>query len=392
MSTRLGWWSMVEHGGTWLNTTGLVEYCGLHRVRRAVRAVGGQTKECRVQQQKRHKRARGSRWESSPDPHKTTRGSGDPLEDNKFCFLDDIVMFTSSISRVSIRRLSEVSTLRRPAVARHWSRSGHQRVKVEHSSAQLIDDAFFTLLRWSWPSFLLVMCGGYTLCTLLFAVLLLAEDRPISSTDSDGIDADTTFGDAFYFSVQTFSTIGFGTLSPTTVWGDAVVTIESFISLVMITLGAGLLFARVSRPRARVAFSNCCTVTEVNGMRYLILRLVNERSKSHLLDVTAKLSALVPPAANSEGSALGLRGVIEPLHLERNNYPILASSWQLIHRIDEHSPLHGITAETASHRMLQLFVLLVGTDEVYVSAAPELPRRSPAMLVKAPACARARNA
>ena len=135
-------------------------------------------------------------------------------------------------------------------------------------------DLYHHLLTLPWSTFLLGLAAVYLGLNVVFALLYQLGDGAISNA-RPGV-----FVDAFFFSVETLSTIGYGQMSPATLYGNIVMTVEAMFGLGLIAVAAGLMFARFSRPTARVMFSKVAVVTEHNGVPTLSLRLANERRKS----------------------------------------------------------------------------------------------------------------
>ena len=134
-----------------------------------------------------------------------------------------------------------------------------------------LGDLYHQLLTLPWWAFLFGLAIVYLGLNVLFALLYLLGDGAIASAHP-GI-----FSDAFFFSVETISTIGYGQMSPATLYGNIVMTLEAMVGLTLLAVSAGLVLARFSRPMARVMFSKVAVITPYNGVQTLSLRLANER-------------------------------------------------------------------------------------------------------------------
>src|SRR6516165_5574770 len=139
--------------------------------------------------------------------------------------------------------------------------------------------------------------------------------------------------------VETISTIGYGQMSPATLYGNLVMTVEAMFGLALIAVAAGLMFARFSRPTARVMFSKVTVVTEYNGVPTLSLRLANQR-RNQILEAQVSV-ALVRDEHTTEGE--WIRRFYD-LQLARQRSSIFAMTFTVMHPIDQTSPF--------SHEML----------------------------------------
>jgi inward rectifier potassium channel len=146
-----------------------------------------------------------------------------------------------------------------------------------------LGDLYHHLLTLRWWAFLLGLAAVYLSLNVIFAVLYLIGDGAIANA-RPGV-----FADAFFFSVETISTIGYGQLSPATLYGHIVMTGEALVGLMLIAVAAGLMFARFSRPVARVVFSNVAVVAPYNGVPTLTLRLANQR-RNEILEAQVSVS------------------------------------------------------------------------------------------------------
>lgn len=215
-------------------------------------------------------------------------------------------------------------------------------------------DSYHLLLRMSWPNLLLMIVAAYLLANAIFALLYIAGGDGITGARPG------SFWDAFLFSVQTVSTIGYGGMKPTGVWVNAVVTVEALLGLLSFAVVAGLVFARFSRPTARVLFSNVAAVGRFAGQRALMIRMANERG-NHVIDAHVKLS-LLRDEVTQEGVAMR---AFHDLPLRRDIVPLFGLTWTAIHLIDERSPLAGATPEEIVARHVEIIAVMVGTDETF---------------------------
>ena len=213
-------------------------------------------------------------------------------------------------------------------------------------------DMYHRALTVSWPRFLLVAALVYLLANGIFALAFLAQPGSIANARPG------SFLDAFFFSVQTFGTIGYGVMSPATTWANTVMTVETLVGIMLVALTTGVMFARVSRPTARVLFSKVAVVTDWEGVPTLMVRMGNERI-GQIVQAEVTMS-VVRNERTREGH--GLRRFYD-LKLERTRTPVFAMSFQAMHRIDATSPLYGMTHDDLETTEAELVVTVTGMDE-----------------------------
>jgi inward rectifier potassium channel len=205
----------------------------------------------------------------------------------------------------------------------------------------------------TWPAFI----GGAVLVFIafnaIFAVFYWIGDQPISSV------AGGAYIDYLYFSIETLSTAGYGDMHPQTHYGHFVAAVELFTGIFSMSLMTGLIFARFSRPNARLMFADNPVISNHDGQTTLMIRLANERHNI-IGNATAKLW-LLRNVTSLEGQSL--RRFCE-LPLVKNEHPALALSWTLYHVLDEQSPLYGVTAEDMATSGVSLVVVVSGYDVV----------------------------
>ena len=213
-------------------------------------------------------------------------------------------------------------------------------------------DFYHVVLTASWPEFFFGLGLFFLAYNFAFALLYMADPHAIAHGRPG------SFFDPFFFSVQTFGSIGYGEMYPATGYANVLVTLESFISIVSIAAATGLVFARFSRPKARVLFSNVAVVTMFDGTPTLMFRAANQRA-NQILDANVVVS-FASEKVTREGIAMRR---FEELKLVRARTPLFALSWTIMHRIDETSPLFGQTPEMLMENVVELIALVSGTDE-----------------------------
>lgn len=233
------------------------------------------------------------------------------------------------------------------------SRDGYRRLIVigRERSAR---DIYHWLLTTPWWGFAGLGAGAYLLANAVFASLYLLDRGGLSGARPG------SFADAFFFSVQTIGTIGYGAVSPHGLYANAVMTAENFFGLSFVAVATGLIFARVSRPNSRVMFTDHAVITAFEGRPALMFRAANQRS-NQILEAEVQV-VLASQAHTAEGRTFRR---MHDLTMLRARSPMFALTWTILHVIDEHSPLHGMTAERMHADEVEIVVVLSGVDETF---------------------------
>ncbi len=212
-------------------------------------------------------------------------------------------------------------------------------------------------LTLSWTGFFIVVGILYLAINLIFGVAYLACG-PNALVGSGAAMLGGRFSRAFFFSIQTFATIGYGQIAPNGVAANMVVTVEALVGLMYQALATGLLFARFARPTASVLFSRQAVVGPYNSRQGLMFRIVNTRRNEIIqLEAQVLFSAIEP-----DGRGGHVRRYAA-LPLERNKVTFFPLSWTIVHPIDDASPLAGRTRESLEEARAEILVLLTGIDE-----------------------------
>ena len=214
------------------------------------------------------------------------------------------------------------------------------------------------LLTVSWPRFFLATGGTYTVYNLLFATLYFLCGRD-ALLGAGGVTPVERFADAFFFSVQTAATIGYGHVSPQGLAANLLVTLESFFGLLGLALATGVLFSRFARPHARILFSRQAVIAPYRDVSGLMFRVANERS-NEMLEVRATVTL-----SRHERTAAGTVRRFYELSLERRHLVFFPLHWVVVHPIDERSPLWGVGEDQFADSDAEVLVLLEGVDETF---------------------------
>jgi inward rectifier potassium channel len=232
-------------------------------------------------------------------------------------------------------------------------RLGGREVITEGLSLSFWADISHRCMTASWPAFVGGAALVFATFNAVFAVFYWIGDLPISNVRGGD------YIDYLYFSIETLSTAGYGDMHPQTHYGHFIATIELFTGIFSMSLMTGLIFARFSRPSARLLFANNPVISDHDGHPTLMVRLANERHNI-ISNATARLW-LFKNVVSKEGQSF--RRFYE-LPMVQNESPALALSWTLFHVIDEDSPLYGLNADGLETHSAALSVVVSGYDVV----------------------------
>jgi len=213
-------------------------------------------------------------------------------------------------------------------------------------------DLYHYLMARSWSRLLGLVATVYILANLLFAVLY--------DLGGDCVTGAARFRDLFFFSVHTLSTIGYGTMAPKTTYANVLVTIEAFSGTLFVALLTGLVFAKFSRPTARVMWSNKAVIVERDGKRQLQFRMANERA-NQIVEAQLRI-ALARTETAPDGERMRR---FQDLALVRDRNVIFVLTWTASHVIDASSPLYGLSLDEMKQQGVQLIASLIGLDETF---------------------------
>jgi inward rectifier potassium channel len=205
----------------------------------------------------------------------------------------------------------------------------------------------------SWPAFIGGAALVFVAFNAVFAFFYWIGNQPISNVPRGA------YIDYLYFSIETLSTAGYGDMHPQTHYGHFIATVELFTGIFSMSLMTGLIFARFSRPNARLLFADNPVISNHEGKPTLMVRFANARH--NVIGNAAARLWLLKNVVSMEGQSL--RRFYE-LPLVRNEHPALALSWTLYHVLDEESPLYGLNADDLDASNVSLIVVVSGYDVV----------------------------
>jgi inward rectifier potassium channel len=246
-----------------------------------------------------------------------------------------------------------------PANAGHPRPVGLRRIKIgqrevltQGIARSVLQDLFHYFMTVSWTRTFSTIAAFFLVFDVLFGCLYDAVPGCIANLNPPG------FLGAFFFSVETLATVGYGDMHPQTLYGHAVAMLEIFVGLMMLALITGIMFARFSRPKARFLFARYAVVRPIDGKLTLMFRAANER-QNIVQEASAQLRML-RDEVTEEGYRLRR---ITDLSLVRSQHPIFALGWNIMHIIDERSPLRAETEDSLHDSMTSFILSVSGTDE-----------------------------
>ncbi len=216
---------------------------------------------------------------------------------------------------------------------------------------------YHSLLTMSWWRFYLTITAVYIFINALFALVFVFAGVPIDGATSVIIYG--RFLEAFFFSVQTFTTVGYGRLSPIGVLGNIIASFDAFVGLISFAIATGLLFARFSRPNAKILFSEKAIIAPYKDITAFEFRMANVRS-NQLVNIEVKV--LFSELHESGGKP---RRSFHELPLERHKVNFLPLHLTVVHPIEKGSPLSGLKMQDLEKSDAEFLVLISAFDETF---------------------------
>lgn len=217
-----------------------------------------------------------------------------------------------------------------------------------------LSDLYYRLMSRKWRWLLGGLAVGYIAINAVFAGLYALDPGGFNGADRVGIV------EGFYFSVQTFATIGYGTISPRSLYANLLVTFEALAGIIYTAIATGLVFAKFSQPSARVLFSQTMVIGQRHGKPVLQFRMANARGNA-LLEASVRVTLLKTETTPEGHSMRRLHDVL----LDRTTSPLFTLSWLVMHEIDEESPFFGETAESLAADEVLVIVTLTGLEGTF---------------------------
>jgi inward rectifier potassium channel len=219
--------------------------------------------------------------------------------------------------------------------------------------------AYSNLVSTTWSRFFIFVAVVYLTLNGCFA-LFYEACGPGGLVNTLNTEINTPFLKAFFFSIHTSATIGYGSTVPVGLKTNILVALESVVSLLGLAVVTGLVFARFSRPVADILFSQNAVISWIGNQRAFEFRIINARN-NQIIDLHVRL--LVSRfETNASGAAVRR---YYPLSLERESVVFFPLSWTIVHTIDKDSPLYGVTQDELCASGAEFLILLTGMDETF---------------------------
>ena len=241
-----------------------------------------------------------------------------------------------------------------PSLSRMIKTDGQMRIRPLGRPALRAPDVYHQLLRATWPKITLYFLATFFLFNCAFAGLFMLDQAGFTAP-SPPVHA-PLFWQLFFFSIETVATVGYGNMVPISLYANTVVAIEISLGILFFALVTGIMFARFSRPTARIIFSRVAVVAPIEGVPTLMFRAANQR---HNLIFEASAHVSIITDAQLEGSRMRR---FQDLALARNANPVFTLTWSMMHPIDDDSPLKP-WLDGSTHEEFEIIVVLAGVDE-----------------------------
>jgi inward rectifier potassium channel len=213
---------------------------------------------------------------------------------------------------------------------------------------------YLHLISIGWPTFLGIVVVAYLVVNTIFALMYFALG-PGHLAGGDAPTAGMRFLNAFFFSAHTLTTVGYGNVAPSSISANSIAAFEAMVGLMGFALATGVLFGRVSRPSAKIGFSDNLLVAPYQGGTSLQFRIVNLRPNV-LIEMSASIMLMTVESGQRKYAALTL---------ERNGIYFFPLTWTVVHPIDETSPLFGKTQAELEILQAEDLILIKGFDDTF---------------------------
>jgi inward rectifier potassium channel len=219
-------------------------------------------------------------------------------------------------------------------------------------------NVFKTLINMSWPKFFGYFIILYVTINFGFALLYLAGGEGSIQNLSEG-NLFVKLEELFYFSVQTFTTVGYGKLNPISTYANILATFNAFSGLMFFALVTGLFFSKFSTPIDHIRYSKNIIIDNYKGSHALMMRIVNELD-NHIMNLNARITMSWINNENEDP-----RRKFAQLPLEIDSIYLFPLNWTLVHKIDERSPLYGKSKEDLMNTKAEFIIMIHGYDRTY---------------------------
>lgn len=217
-----------------------------------------------------------------------------------------------------------------------------------------------TMLDMPRSTFILTILFFFLAVNLIYTLIYLA----FGTASFQGYVATTEWGkikELFFFSTETFTTVGYGRINPTGDGANFVAAIEALSGFLSFAIATGLMYGRFSKAKAHVAFSEQALIAPYRNGTALMFRMASYKDKHALHDVSIQVNIGLLISENGNEPAYKFYELL----LERNRVESLMMNWTVVHPIDDQSPLQGFTPDDMQTADLEVYVTIRGFDNVY---------------------------
>lgn len=222
-------------------------------------------------------------------------------------------------------------------------------------------DPYHLAVALTWPRFLLALLALDLVINVFFAILYVLSPGSVANSRPGSL------ADAFFFSLETLATVGYGVMAPASLYGHIVASAETICGVAFTAIMTGLMFVRFSRPKAKIVYADQAVIATHNGRPTLMVRIANGRFNV----LTDALAQLIVLQAETTAEGVFFRRVYE-LRLSRATLPIFPLTWTLMHELDEQSPLYGLGPAELAAADLQLFLSVEAHDPVLAATVHDM--------------------
>ncbi len=219
-------------------------------------------------------------------------------------------------------------------------------------------DAYQYLINVSWTKFFVFILCFYLVTNLIFAALYFINGSEYLVEIRNG-DAADNFFNAFFFSVQTFTTVGYGKIAPIGLYSNIIASLEAMTGLMSFALMTGLLYGRFSRPSTRILYSKNAIVAPYKNLNALMFKVANQR-RNNLMELEVNMLLVLINKAENDFNRKYFN-----LKIERTSVYFFPLTWTIVHPIDDDSPIKGMTVEELKAQSAEILILLKGFDDTF---------------------------
>jgi inward rectifier potassium channel len=219
---------------------------------------------------------------------------------------------------------------------------------------------YHDLITISWKKFFLFVLIGYITMNCLFALIYTFIGIE-NLTGVEHLNFTHDFWEAFFFSSQSFTTVGYGRVAPVSKLASSIAAFESLLGLLSLAVATGLLYGRFSRPTSALLYSTNCLVAPYKEIKALMFRVANAR-KNQLIEIEASVILAINTSVDGK-----VQRRFQNLELEIKRINFLSMSWTIVHPIDENSPLYNLTQQDYEDGNVEILILIKGIDDTYAT-------------------------